>query len=274
MPVTVVAVLLLGAGIAVVGLRNDPPDPDSPARKTSPSDLPARVRDPRAVLRDDQDAFAHLEPGETRVMHVEADRDLVAVLNVFPTTGAVQVATMLVRTIELTPEEENALERSYREVRPKNTVQLHQEAKAGEVVECFVRNPGAQPVGLRIRLRWWSLGEPPPPREPEELTKTETIPPGERLEAYFQAGKSSEWAIDVTPKIGAVKVTLLEAESCPLGDAERSRVPGSMILVPAPHSETLKRRVRIGRTLYFCVLNPGTLPVTVDLKYRLTGVVR
>jgi hypothetical protein len=265
--------ILLGGLASYLFLGGGSGAPEAPAQKDPLAGLPSRVRDPKAVLREDHDTFASLEPGEARVLHVEADRDLVAVFEIFPTTGPVQAAATTVKSIEITPEEEGRLAGAYREVRPKASLLLHCEAKSGEIGECFIRNPGKESVTARVRLRWWSLGEPPPPAPPgpnDDVTKVETIPPGERLEVFNHAARSGKWVVEVTPKEGTVRAAMMTVESIGrLSDAEQKRLSSSLVTVSAPRTEVLKQSTRIGGVSYFLVLNPGEKPVTVEIRMRV-----
>ena len=276
-PVVIVA-LLAGAGVAYFALGSGSSAKEAEEKRSPNAALPARTRDPNAVLREDRDTFANLEPGETKVLHVEADRDMIAVLEVFASSGVVRAAAMTIKGIVLTPVDDERLKRIYRDARSGAPLMVHSEARAGEIVGCYVQNPGAEAIRTRIRLRWWSLGEPPPPPPPnpnDDTTKTHTIPAGESIEIFLVASKSSDFRIDVTPKGGMVKAAMMPVESMEeLTDQEKDRLKLRLTNVPAPHTESFHQATRIGQTIFCVIYNPGNAPVIVEVRNRVGAAAR
>jgi hypothetical protein len=262
------------------------PDPGTKARPNPKDQLPEKVRDPRAVLRFDHDSYLTLKPGEVKLAPLEADRDLVAVFDVTPTDGPIQATTFVaMNVLELSPQDQANLDRSFRDIRQQTTSIIHCEAKPGDVVACIVRSASNKEVTARIRTRWWSLAEPPPPGPPypnDDVTKTHLVPPGQCVQQIMRASKSTKWIVEVTPKDGEVYAAMMKIDDTAalgddpgaLSDTDKSRLRESVRMVQAPRTEPLSADLRFGESGYFILLNRSEKFVTVELRTRVGTAAR
>jgi hypothetical protein len=283
--VVLLAVVGIAAYFVLTPGKGAPPEP-SPQKMTTAAKrdplagLPEKVRDPKAQLGEDRETYVTLQPGQTSGMPLKADRLLVAVFDVTPTDGSVLAAAMIVKNTEtLTPAEDSALGRMMREVKKGTTSIVSCDADALNLVGCFVRNAGEKSTTVRVRIRWWGLGEPPPPAaapEPaagDDRTETKTLQPGQMIEMLIVTDRPSRGIIDITPEAGTVSAAMIKLKASEearddISPAEKKEIVSQLQDVSAPATWTRSYTSKPGDGHYCVIMNRGDKPTTYKLRHR------
>lgn len=270
--ILVVVGLLIAAVAAYVllGKSHEAATDHAVAPKRDPlAGLPAKVRDPKAQLGEDQDMYVNVDPGSTRSFSLEADRAMVAVFDVTPTDGSVFAEARKVQSIlTMTPAEAAAFDRSATEVRKGVTSIVHCEAVAQEQVGLFLKNKGTKVVNVRVRKRWWGLEEQAPEPAMEVRTEEKTVPPGGQVEILFHADRRSKGMIEVIPGTGVVSVGMIDLRGGAIGDAEKKQVESQLSSVTAPSVYRREFTFNIGDGAYGIIRNTGEKLAIIQIRYH------
>ena len=277
--VGIIVALAVVAGGAYWALRPSEPVLVSagPVASRDPlAGLPAKVRDPKAQLGEDQDTYLNVEPGAIRSYSLEADRHLIAVYDVTPTDGTILAAAMKARSIvSMTPEELGAFEQSAVEIRKGTTRIVHCEANNREQVGLFLKNKGTKPVNARVRKRWWGLEEQAPEPAMEVKSDKDLIPPGEEIEMLIVSDRRTKGLIEIIPSAGTISAALIAlGKNGDLDEAEMKKKAESQLRdVTAPGVHRLEFRHNIGESSYCLIRNRGDKFAAIERRLH-TGLWR
>jgi hypothetical protein len=278
--IIVVVVLLVAVAGAYWALgRRDSSQDAAPSTGTTRRDpmagLPAKARDPKAQLGEDQDFYVNVEPGTTRSMSLEADRAMVAAFDVTPTDGSVLAAAIKVQSIvSMSAAEDAALDRVAVEVRRGTTSIVHCEAVAQEQIGLFLKNKGSKTVNVRVRRRWWGLEEQTPEPPMEVHTEEKTLYPGGEFEILIHADRRSKGILEVIPGSGTVSVAMIKLKNgIDISDSEKREAESRLHNFTAPTVSRNEYVHNIGDASYCIIRNRGEKVAVFQIRYH-TGLRR
>jgi hypothetical protein len=278
-PIVIIVLLAAACGGAYffkTSSNDAAPEPVAIPRRDPLAGLPAKVRDPKAQLGEDQDSYVSVEPGAVRAYSLEADRALIAVYDVTPTDGTVFAVAMKTKSsVSMTPEQAAAVDQSAVEIRKGSTSILHCEAANLELVGLFLKNKGSKRVNVRVRRRWWGLEEQAPEPKMELHTRKEIFPPGGDIEMLISADRRSKGLLEIIPSMGTISVALIPVPNS--GDVSNEKLKeearARLSDVTAPGIHRIEYHHNPGDGSYCLIRNRGDKIAVVEIRHH-TGLRR